>query len=487
MTNPSLRLPLHTEASPYDFADLLQQLLRAASQSDLISAGPLLSVFLKLGPAPLLKRRLEAIASGRLSVVAGEHAYYLSPPPELPLVQIYQTIDHAVGQLRELLGRPAPMLWVDFHDGLAQTNATTADIPGVRRLSFSKKLFATTGWESVVWHECGHALLQSGCRFLDEGWAVWCEYRFAEHTDYPMTADALSTYEPPQIIHGLPIIGLLRYGTRDLTFQRLVTSDEEQRAIYVRAYRFFDRLQTRAGLAAVASAFDTIADGADPVATLNPLCGGSVSLVELPLQPTIDGIDRVFRAMRVDSQFAPVEPFIALARVHANQGDAQALRLLGRLLGYSILSTGAAGRQPDPAAMAELDSVVRQLLTIEEWDPIVKILQAQIALRDALLASFDKRKVSQSERDDAVIDLVSVAERHLLDAELLAPADGDVRLARARLEMNRLIPDRAAALEHLSIAARDPKCTEEAVAVAASLATLTTYRNVHSVTQGRAP
>jgi hypothetical protein len=462
-----------------ELAAVLARLLSSAAQGDLEVARSQREIIAGLGPTPLLKARLDGIVSGRIGVTMLEALFFVQPQAELPLERIARCAATALKTVGELLQRHPPLIWVDFSRGSEQMNSTHAEIPGVRRMSFSVDLFAEPDWESVVWHECAHAMLLANCRFLDEGWAVWCQYQYCADTQYPIAREELECFELPESIAGIPIVGLLRGGEGDYTFHRLSRDEDEQRAIYVRALRFFDTLRSSVGWSALCAAYDRVYEGADPVHELNALCNGSVVSLEPGGVPTIDGIDRAFRALRCQAKFCDADPFIALVRAYVERHteDSRAFQLLGRLLGYTMLAPRSRRQAADAAA--ELRRVIARLAELDPRAPLERIFRAYLVIRDVLDAM-------QADEMGAV-NLVAVAERYMLDAEIDAPENGDVRLAMARFELNRPTPDRIAALEHLAIAARDPECAEEALAIAATLSRLARRTSSHTRASGLLP
>ena len=169
---------------------------------------------------------------------------------------------------------------VEFRAAAAYDNLVCWDTLGNRRIELSRRLFSKRDWKSIVWHEVGHAVLMSGRRFLDEGWAVWCQYSSKEYTYFPVSIDREGQFVVPDRIAELPLSGLLTNVGTDLYFSEIVENEGEWVGVYIRAYRLIRNLASVVGLAAVGNLFDGIFEGGDAVELLEQLMEMSIGALE---------------------------------------------------------------------------------------------------------------------------------------------------------------------------------------------------------------
>jgi hypothetical protein len=448
------------------FADMLELVL----QERPAEARQALATLLRLHPATTLRARLNAMISAPGSVRRIGHIFVIGAPTDVPLEQLCSAIARFTTDIARDIGRSVPVLWIEFNKGSPNSNFTYADFPGVRRMSFSRDLFTRDApvWLSLVCHECAHAMLMARCRFLDEGWAVWCQYAYTDGSVYPATKEELDTFSLPPVIATMPIAAVLRSSMDDMTFRRLARTDDEQRAVYVRACRFFDALRSRLGLPAVADLFERLWEGADPLAELNRAGGKSVAALEPFASPTMQAADRVFRALRCSDALGAAQTVIPFVRTYlaSHPDDCETWKVLGRMLGEALSSAGRKGMDTRPI-MLDLATVRERLAGFRKDDPHVSLLRMYEVLGEVFVA----QAIDDTRRSKA---LAAIAERHLLEAEARGNGNADVALTQARFELRKPAPDRASILEFLALAARDADCLEEAVALATSLRFVTT-------------
>jgi hypothetical protein len=402
---------------------------------------------------------VQAIGAGAMPVVRRGDVFVTRLPLDAPVEEFFDCMEHALQFLGDATSRQAPLLWVDFQDTPAHVNASRRDIPGFCCLTLSSELFASTAWRPTIWHECGHALVSGNCRFLDEGWAVWCQYQSGQPSFFPAMREEADEGDIAASIAEIPLEGFLRFDGADPAFRDIAESDDEQIAIYLRGYRLVSSLIKAAGCAPLAAAFEQIKAGADPLAVLAELAPSAIADEEARI--TLEGVDRAFRWVRSRHHKAGAL-FIPRVRriVEAEPNGVEAWELLGRLIGSLALNL-APGDPARARLVDELDTIVQKLESLQPGSAMAEMLRglhivSQIGLvPGALLMSVSTK-----------------AEAHLLRARDLQSSDGDLNIALARMEMKKpfsWVADRANALAYLANAAEDPKCRWEALFLTSSL------------------
>lgn len=447
--------------NPYDLCALVGALLESAAQQDCERAERYAAACETLNILPHARRSLWAIAKGSLAVTRRETVFCTRIPLDAPAEDLFSCIDHALLTLGEAIGRPPPLLWVDFQDIPFYANSIRRDVAGLCCLTLSSELFADGSWRPTIWHECGHALLSANCRFLDEGWALWCQYKSGHPSYFPVPHEEAMEGEIELAVAEIPLDGFLRFDAADPAFRDIVESDDEQIAVFLRGYRLVTALIAAAGCAGLASAFDKIAGGANAKAVLSDLSPATIAADEARV--SLAGIDRAFRWLRSREPRAGAA-FIPAARriVEEEPARLEAWEVLGRLVGSLVLNIPP-GQASRAALVEELEAIVAQLEGLDPGNAIAEMLRglhtvSQIGLvPSALLISVAKK-----------------AEDHLLKARGMKTEDGDLNIALARLEMKKpfsWVADRASALAYLATAAADPRTRWEAVSVASLLST----------------
>ncbi|MES1202069.1 MAG: hypothetical protein ABUS57_11555, partial [Pseudomonadota bacterium] len=326
-------------------------------------------------------------------------------------------------------------------------------------LTLSSELFSSDAWRATVWHECGHALLTANCRFLDEGWGVWCQYKSGHPSFFPAPPDEAAEAEIAPSIAAMPLEGFLAFDAADPAFRDIAESDDEQISLYLRGYRLVAALIETAGCARLADAFDQISKGAEALAALKQLSRAAVAAEQQ--QVTLAGIDRAFRWLRSREPKAGAA-FIPLVRkaVEAEPMSLEALELLGRMVGSLALNLPP-GQTSRASLVEELEGIIQRLDAIDAQNAIAEMLRglhtiSQIGLVPGAL----------------LMSISSKAEAHLQKAREMKVEDGDLNIALARMEIKKpfsWVADRANALGYLATAAADPKCRWEAISIASFL------------------
>jgi hypothetical protein len=463
---------------PFDLAARLERLLLAAACDDHKVANDDAAIFARLHLSPSSNRILRAIADGAVRIFYFDGIYVADPPSPTWLVEPGRAIKRSRDFLASELGRAVPVTWIDFHDASPYSNFTRIELGGVRHVTFSKSLLEAPDWESLVWHEVAHATLISNCRYLDEGWATLCQYRFGPATNFPLAASELGSFVIPDTIANISTADLLRYSGHDLAFGDLTHDEVERRAIFVRAHRFVDVLFRRLSSVAFCSLFDRVWAGEEPRSVVEEVaeCGlelldpGERSLrrQETPATDTspveeracgdMGKIRSALVAARVAGGSEELLGHLEILRSHVAKykQDRTASRLRGQIIAELVLKAARVGENAELWLRTELDVVIEDL---ERQNAVAgaELLRAQKATA-ALLISPPLLKGRH----------MAAAQRHFEKAKSLAPNDGDLMLAFAKFELGkpRLMGARARALEYLNVAANDPNCREEANHVA---------------------
>lgn len=445
--------------NPYDLCALVGSLFESAARGNFAGAARLYAACDALHLLPYARKSLTAIAGGSLAVVRRGTLFYTRIPLAAPAEELFACIERAVQILGELVGRDPPVMWIDFQDIPPYANTIRRDVEGLCHLTLSSELFSSDAWRATAWHECGHALLSANCRFLDEGWGVWCQYKSGYPSFFPASPEEAAEGEIAASIAAMPLEGFLGFDAADPAFRDIAESDDEQISLYLRGYRFVASLIEASGCGRVADAFDQIASGADALAVLTQLSPAAVAAEQQRV--TLAGIDRAFRWLRSRESKAGAA-FIPLVRkaLEAEPMSVEALELLGRMVGSLALNLPP-GQMSRAGLVDELEGIIQRLDAIDAQNAIAEMLRglhtiSQIGLvPGALLMSISNK-----------------AEAHLVKAREMKAEDGDLNIALARLEMKKpfsWVADRANALFYLATAAADPRCRWEAVSIASFL------------------
>jgi len=257
----------------YDLGAILERLLLSAALGDFTAAKSDAKVFERLGFAARALSILSKVAHGEVPVVVAGPVYVVDAPGAVDTEALGATLNDARIELARMINRPPKVTWVDFHDGPAYANITRLELPGVARISLSRQFQVQSDWPAILWHEAAHATMFAGVRFLDEGWAVWCQAKSGVKSEFPVRNTDLETYSLAAQIEAMPLPRLLAYSGPDLIFGDLATSDHEWRSIYVRAYRFFRAIHAKLGMGGVVTVFEALSkERQDITGTLRRIC-----------------------------------------------------------------------------------------------------------------------------------------------------------------------------------------------------------------------
>lgn len=444
-------------ADPYDLAALAGALLESAARRTFSRAAAHRATMARLHLLAGEGRALDAIARGGLPVLRSGNTFYTRIPLGDHTEAVTPCFDEALRDLGAITGRAPPLIWVDFSDLPAHASATRRETPGFCKIVLSNELLAGPYWRATIWHECAHALVSAHCRFLDEGWAVWCQYRSGAPSLFPATLQDAERLDLERSIAEAPLEGLLRFDGADAAFRDLAENDDEQVAIYLRAFRLVGAVIENAGGTQVADMFDRVARGDDAAAILRNLAPDAMAADEARV--SLAGIDRAFRWLRSCSAEAGA---VFLPRVRAMleraPDCAEAWELRGRMAASLMLN-----RAPHERAdlLQELDVVIGRLETLKPSNAIAEMLRGLQAVAQVGLAP-----------EALLVSVLARAEAHLVRARDLKGDDGDVNIALARMEMKKPFfwtADRASALIYLADAAADPRCRWEAVSLSGQL------------------
>ena len=455
LAQPSDDLTPRVEADPYDFGARLERLLLRAAEGDRTASAADAAAFARVALWPYVTRRLEAISSGEEPVVRVARIYVVGQEDRGAVDRLCGELQSAVTAICAVAGRAAPAVWVDLHDGWAFTNTTQVEFPGIARINLARALFDEPSWESTVWHEAGHACVISGCRFLDEGWAVWCQYLSDAYHVFPADKAEAATRPLPPSVSALPLEVLLRFRGAGEGFEELCGAPEDHEAIYLRAHRFVGGVIETQGVPALAALFDRVRRGEDPVELFGDLAGveGPSELAESSIQD----IDRVARITRGNAEFQAMAALLARGRALAQaRPDAQHLRLLGRL----VCMTGLANVPGLPRSdlLGEIDGVIRKLADLSAADPYIPLFRGQRALMEMLDAKPNRRG-----------ELIQQSWAEFHRAHAIDPDNGDVLISMAIAELHTPAMfggKRAKAVDWLARAARQPELRDEVAGIA---------------------
>ena len=419
--------------------------------------------FRRLGLWPGIVRQLEAIAAGHIPISGSNGIFFLAPPPGFAVDDVADCLATAINELSYHTRRKSPLVYVDFDPAPFGRNETKIEFPGARRLTLRATLDKDPAWPSTIWHEAAHIIASCGCRFLDEGWAVWCQYQFTNLSRFPVPHEDVANAKISADVAAIPLLALLEQKGGDPLFRDIVADDVETRSLYLRAYRYFDRLQQGFGLEAVASAFDRVLDGGNATDVIGREFGAAALRCEPDAQkPSLAGVERGLRSAR--TRMASEREFSVLANTleeipGASRSDNAYLRLSGLILMARLMRPQTEFRRKQ--LFAELSDVAQQVVKSGSDEALAELFAACLAVA----------QLFQPGDGDFSVHLVN-ATQHILNAELLAPEDGEIKLFQARLEIGKPVVDKKLVLEHLAAAASDIGYREEASALAGRLPTL---------------
>jgi ABC-2 type transport system ATP-binding protein len=460
-------LDCRIDQNPYDLAAILERLLLSASAGDFKEAELDARVFERIGYSVDANRALLQIARGEARVTAIGGVYIVGAPESVSADQVGKVINDARIALADFLRLEGKSIWVDFNPGPPHANATRLELVTVPRITLSRQLFDRPDWRSVLWHETAHATLSARNRFLDEGWAVWCQFRFSPETSYPALVGESTVVQLAPEIEEMPLSVLLEYKGRDLTFSDLATSESARRSIYVRAFRFVSAVYEKVGVGGLTGLYDRVSKGERVASVIEDVCGVSPEeLEELSRrpQPAARQISRTAKRCdlaaarlaladaRIGGRCSTLEHELELLRRVSLDHDAPRLRLIGLMRAETAISAARAGHVPTSSILDELDEAIVAVFRSGDraGAELLKAQQAVVALLTSVNALGKAKQVEK-------------AQRYYERAESLAPQDGEVALSFAVFELNKPFAFRNVdrAVELLKCAMREPACVKE--------------------------
>jgi hypothetical protein len=458
------QLDVRLARDPYEVAALVERLLDASAARDFASAQKDAAILERISHAPRAYSVLAKAANGLASVYERKGTFFIAPPANVPLEELAHTLRAALDALGELVASAPPTVFAEFHDGFGLENLTSRDSASLSRFRFSTQLFNRADWRAIVWHEVGHAILGANCRFLDEGWAVWCQLHSTERFDFPVPSTQIVAWSVPRSIDEIPVSAFLRNSGRDLTFCDIADDENERMGVYVRGQRFISSIVERYGMAALAQVFRATLESGDALACIKDAFGETPEVLDpLSPEPTLAGIDRGFRQVRMHKKRFAAEPFLEMTqRFCSREASPEALLLLAKLLINKI--TTAVELRAAPADMeaitAEFDNAIERVEQIASGDKtcaMLKIMRNMAAAPQLAGAEFAALMIN--------------TENDMRKALQAAPNNTEILLCLARMELSKpsQYADRAGALHFLARAAEDTEATREAVAVAQSI------------------
>jgi len=253
-------------ADPYCLPALVRRLLFAARRGDADGAARDHAILSRLYPSSRSLWMLQRVASGSVAFEERSGVFVLRSEDvgKETADGILRHACDAVAASAAVCTQP-PLIVVELIREAPPLALLSNDIPGLHHLLLTGERITSPPARATVFHEVGHALLSCGCRFLDEGWAVYFSYQGDDQYAYPMPRKRVAGFADANRAALADLHALLCLPANGgLLFEDVAADGNQRRLIYVQGYLLIAHLVRTFGLAALAGVFTAIRQARNP-------------------------------------------------------------------------------------------------------------------------------------------------------------------------------------------------------------------------------
>jgi ABC-2 type transport system ATP-binding protein len=242
---------------------MIRKLLCLQAMGENRQSATMLDQFMFCHPGIPIPPLLQKLVRSLPPLVYRDGIFYLGPfaPDDSALSSVMQKTTRLIDLIIGRLAIEAPTVLIHIAADSDNLAFAATEGPDLAIVYLSDNMIDRPFFESVLIHELVHCCLRSKNRFLDEGIAVYFQYRYVCHHDFPFShsdrAEALSQITTP--FFSLQTL-LDTHHDQALFFEHLTEDDHQARLIYLQADAFIGFLVNRLGFPGIVDLFHRVKD-----------------------------------------------------------------------------------------------------------------------------------------------------------------------------------------------------------------------------------